>query len=94
MLGGVGFDDLGDEEKVKFSEAEQDKSLPAKLLAELPGILNWALQGCLEWQKNGLGEPDAVTKATLLSRVTRSLNRVWKPTRWTMSSSATSASNA
>lgn len=52
----------------KFSEEEQDKSLPAKLLAELPGILNWALQGCLEWQKSGLGEPEAVTKATAAYR--------------------------
>jgi putative DNA primase/helicase len=32
--------------------------------AELPGILNWAIEGCLEWQRGGLGEPEEVLKAT------------------------------
>jgi P4 family phage/plasmid primase-like protien len=32
--------------------------------AELPGILNWALVGCLEWQRNGLGVPEEVVAAT------------------------------
>jgi putative DNA primase/helicase len=31
---------------------------------ELPGILNWAIEGCLEWQRDGLGEPKEVIKAT------------------------------
>jgi P4 family phage/plasmid primase-like protien len=31
---------------------------------ELPGILNWALEGCLEWQRDGLGVPDEVVNAT------------------------------
>ena len=31
---------------------------------ELPGILNWAVEGCLEWQRDGLGVPDEVVKAT------------------------------
>ena len=35
-------------------EAERDKHLIDKLVAELPGILNWAIQGCLTWQKVGL----------------------------------------
>ena len=43
---------------------ERDKKLGAKLLAELPGILNWALDGCLEWQRRGLDEPTEITKAT------------------------------
>ena len=30
----------------------------------VPGILNWAVLGCLEWQTEGLGEPEAVRKAT------------------------------
>jgi putative DNA primase/helicase len=38
-------------------EKEQDKKLGQKLLAELPGILAWAVRGCLDWQKNGLGNP-------------------------------------
>lgn len=31
---------------------------------EMPGILNWALQGCLEWRRHGLGEPPEVRIAT------------------------------
>lgn len=41
-----------------------DRELPAKLKAELPGILNWAIAGCLAWQQDGLGEAAAVTDAT------------------------------
>lgn len=34
--------------------AERDHEIYAKLHSELPGILNWALRGCLEWQRQGL----------------------------------------
>jgi putative DNA primase/helicase len=43
---------------------EQDKNLPAKLLAELPGILCWAILGCLAWQREGLCTPPEVIAAT------------------------------
>ncbi len=43
---------------------ERDKGLPEKLRAELPGILAWAVRGCLDWQQHGLGEPKAVIDAT------------------------------
>jgi putative DNA primase/helicase len=33
--------------------------------AEFSGILNWLVQGCLEWQKDGLGVPEEVVDATL-----------------------------
>lgn len=49
---------------VTIPDAEQDKALPEKLRAELPGILNWAIQGCLEWQRGGLQDPDCVLAAT------------------------------
>jgi putative DNA primase/helicase len=49
---------------VTISEEEKDKALPAKLKRGLPGILNWALQGCRDWQKFGIGEPEEVTQAT------------------------------
>lgn len=48
----------------QFSGAEQDKNLLDKLKAEAPGILAWAVQGCLRWQTEGLGTPPAVSKAT------------------------------
>jgi putative DNA primase/helicase len=49
---------------VTIPEAERDGELAAKLLAELPGILRWALEGCLAWQADGLGAPPAVEAAT------------------------------
>jgi putative DNA primase/helicase len=45
-------------------DSEQDKTLREKLIAELPGILAWAVEGCLEWQKKGLCPPPAVLQAT------------------------------
>lgn len=53
---------------VPFTEtippAERDENLKTKLAAELPGILNWALDGCAAWQADGLAEPEAVLAAT------------------------------
>ena len=49
---------------VKIPAAEQDPKLPSKLFAEWPGILRWAIDGCLEWQKRGLDPPVAVVAAT------------------------------
>ncbi|MGI8729220.1 MAG: DNA primase family protein [Solirubrobacteraceae bacterium] len=40
-----------------------DKALPRKLRAELPGILAWAVRGCLEWQRDGLGTCGAIDHA-------------------------------
>jgi len=33
-------------------------------LAELSGILNWVIEGCLAWQTEGLGIPNEVREAT------------------------------
>lgn len=41
-----------------------NKHLPIKLQNELSGILNWAIEGCLEWQKHGLQPPSKVMAAT------------------------------
>jgi putative DNA primase/helicase len=35
-----------------------------QLKAEWPGILQWMIEGCLEWQREGLNAPAAVTAAT------------------------------
>lgn len=45
-------------------EGREDRGLVDKLEAELPGILAWAVGGCLEWQRDGLGTAGAVTRAT------------------------------
>jgi putative DNA primase/helicase len=49
---------------VVIPEPEQDQALAEKLRAEAPGILAWAVQGCLLWQREGLGQPDEVRTAT------------------------------
>jgi putative DNA primase/helicase len=49
---------------ITIPEKERDKSLVTKLKAERSGILAWAVQGCLEWQREGLGEPEEVRNAT------------------------------
>jgi putative DNA primase/helicase len=41
-----------------------DKQLPEKLRNELPGIFGWAVEGCIKWQQEGLGEPEEVRAAT------------------------------
>ena len=40
-----------------------DKDLPAKLREEAPGILNWAIEGCLRWQAHGLPTPKFIADA-------------------------------
>jgi putative DNA primase/helicase len=54
---------------VTIPPEQQDRGLAHKLLAELPGILAWAVRGCLEWQRHGLQEPDEVRAATDSYRV-------------------------
>lgn len=49
---------------VRIPEHERDPKLALKLRDELPGILNWALEGCRKWQAEGLGCPEAVQAAT------------------------------
>src|ERR671910_267526 len=48
----------------RFNGARQDPKLPEKLRAEMPGVLAWMVEGCLEWQEHGLGEPESVREAT------------------------------
>jgi putative DNA primase/helicase len=44
--------------------ATPDRELPEKLRAEWPGILQWMIDGCLEWQRIGLAPPEIVRQAT------------------------------
>lgn len=50
--------------KVQIPKSEQIQGFADMLKSELPGILNWAVDGCLEWQRIGLSEPDSVKLAT------------------------------
>lgn len=49
---------------VTILPARRDKHLADRLLAERDGILAWALEGCIEWQRTGLRPPPAVMAAT------------------------------
>lgn len=49
---------------VTIPEAQKDKDLPRKLREEAAGILAWMIQGCLDWQREGLGLPEVVRSAT------------------------------
>lgn len=44
--------------------AVKDPDLKAKLRTEYPAIFRWALDGCLNWQRNKLGTCSAVAGAT------------------------------
>ena len=41
-----------------------DRDLERKLMAEAGGILQWMIEGCLDWQHNSLIRPDSVKAAT------------------------------
>lgn len=41
-----------------------DRQLEDKLKEEWPGILRWMIEGCLDWQANGLVRPASVAEAT------------------------------
>jgi putative DNA primase/helicase len=49
---------------VTIPENEQDRDLGEKLAREYAGILNWAIEGCLAWQRDGLQTPEPVQTAT------------------------------
>jgi putative DNA primase/helicase len=53
---------------VVIPEPQRDPRLLDKLRAEHSGILSWAVQGCLDWQRLGLGAPPAVSQATAAYR--------------------------
>ena len=63
--------------KVTIPDAKQDKDLVEKLRAELPGIFNWALAGCLAWQRDGLAMPAAVSAATANYRAESDILAGW-----------------
>jgi putative DNA primase/helicase len=47
-----------------ISGNEVNKHLFFELCKELPGVLAWAVRGCLDWQENGLQQPESVLGAT------------------------------
>jgi putative DNA primase/helicase len=58
---------------VTIADSDKDDRLPDKLAGELPGILRWAVEGCLEWQAGGLQVPGGVAEATDAYRIEEDL---------------------
>ena len=50
--------------EVNIPKDKVDKNLKYKLRKEFPQILAWAVDGCIMWQREGLGEPKPVLEAT------------------------------
>lgn len=48
---------------VQIPEHKVDKDLKYKLQREASGILNWALEGCLMWQREGLVKPSSIQES-------------------------------
>ena len=62
---------------VTIPEAEQDTHLSDKLRAEASGILAWLVEGCLSWQKDGIGAPPEVIEATAAYRAAEDVLAEW-----------------
>jgi putative DNA primase/helicase len=78
---------------VTIPTEERDAVLTEKLKAEWPGILAWIIEGCLEWQTEGLAAPEAVTAATAEYLESEDAIAAWidercecKPDAWAASS--------
>lgn len=48
---------------IQIPDSKKDKHLKHKLRKELQGIMKWAVDGCLLWQRDGLKMPQAVQDA-------------------------------
>ncbi len=52
------------EVRIPDDKVRPRREIDALLEAERPGILAWAVQGCLDWQMDGLPTPEAVKRGT------------------------------
>ena len=49
---------------VSISPDRRDPQLPERIAQESPGLLNWLLRGCIEWNQSGLKSPQCCKAAT------------------------------
>jgi putative DNA primase/helicase len=73
---------------------ERDLKLGNKLKAEWPGILAWAIDGCLEWQRRGLAPPTAVRSATESYLEAEDARAAWLKQEYELDGTAWSGSTA
>jgi len=72
-------------------EGREDKTIGDQLAAEAEGILAWAVRGCLEWRRDGLGLPAKVAAATAEYRQDEDVLGAFLDERCTMDGSITAA---
>lgn len=77
-----------------FKPPKPDHELADRLRAELPGILEWAIEGCLAWQRAGLGKPQLVTDATAEYFAEQDMLAQWLAERCEVQARATAPSSA
>jgi putative DNA primase/helicase len=53
---------------VRIPDYEVDVRIKEKLLAEAPGILQWALEGCRQYMAHGLTEPASISQGAMEQR--------------------------
>ena len=64
---------------VQIPEEGRVPDLDARIIgAEMPGILNWAIEGCLEWQEKGLMIPDSIKAFTSQYRADTDVLGQWE----------------
>jgi len=63
--------------EVRISKEKRDRKLREKLKSELSGILNWAIEGCIQWQEKGLITPQRVEDATNEYRSDMDIIKSW-----------------
>lgn len=75
---------------VTIPEGERDKTLRPTLLKDEGGaILAWLVEGCLKWQKEGLGEPDEVKEAVATYRASQDILHDYKEENFVVGSTET-----
>lgn len=63
--------------EVKFEKERQDKTLEQRLREELPGILNWAIEGYRKWRESGLAIPKSIVRKTAEYRQEMDMLGMW-----------------
>jgi putative DNA primase/helicase len=75
---------------VTIAKPDRDQGLVAKLKDEWSGILQWMMEGCIDWLEHGLAPPEAVAMATEAYFVAQDSFSMWleeccerDPNAWT-----------
>ena len=73
-------------------EDQKDKRLAEKLVAEMPGILAWAVKGFRDWREQGLGDlPKALVVANAEYRQNSDILGMWLEDRCILDTSPQSS---